>query len=707
MTGTNLQRKRSDYGAALLLTVSIIGLAFVVTLAAFLIGASVAQDTERVASAKVDIANREDVLMRLILQQTATGILPGTDGINGAPQNWTTIMTNAVNQLRATTYVDPAEMAALTGLSGLIPDNMADTGGSTLGIFQGYSSANPEIPFGGTSGLANVVPSYNATVQPPLMSWSGNATLSSSNALTVPQEFFLGSQYTGVSSVVTKLSSVNRWGKITYPNIRFGYKGAGDPFIARRIWWRIPVLYQTAQQTVEDQSGVYRYPKAAINNVPSINYILSVYEIPSQLPISGNANLQIGQNADGTAWGSWVQIAGSIYGDQIQLYGGTYNGVSGVSRGGISSRQQVNVLKQATVAGETYSDNTYDNLKVRETRDLTRSISTTGVGQIGAAPVSVAGNDGKVLMMPVMPGANFYMAAAGTPTHWDLYARPYYRCRIRVIISNTNSKLIYSPTANPQLSTDPTAGAITVKVIALPDTSSQPDQILGIPDSGGTTYPQTSYASGGLPAYMTYTSTGTGTSADRNILVINIGAMVTALGNPAQLYSIYIGSNPTTEPASAATASDPAIAITGTTDLSSFTNGLSIVANQPLYLLDNFNQVKIASLSLFPPTSIYSPDIRYGVSGVNPTLNLVGQVLVDPTPTLSPTPSASPSPAHPLNFVDGAGGAVSASSANNTFNLTEIIDPTPTGTSNSNMQNMPPITRLTLLFTIEKERPTN
>lgn len=698
MTGTNLQRKRSDCGAALVLTVSIIGLAFIVTLAAFLIGASAAQNTERVASAKVDIANREDVLIRDILQQTALGMLPGTNGINGAPQNWTTIMTNAVNDVRATTYIDPTEMAALTGLNGAIPDNMADTGGTNLGIFQGYSSANPEIPFGGTSGLANVVPSYSATAQPPLMNWSGNATLSSSNALTVPQEFFLGSQYTGVSSAVTKLSSANRWGKITYPNIRFGYKGPGDPFIARRVWWRIPVIYQTKQQTIEDQSGVYRYPSA------SANYVLSVYEIPSQLPISGNANLQIGQNADGTAWGSWVQIAGSIYGDQIQLYGGTYSGTSGVSRGGISSRQQVNVLKQATVAGETYSDNTYDNLKVRETRDLTRSISTTGVGQIGAAPVSVAGNDGKVLLVPVMPGAEFYMSAAGTPTHWDLYARPYYRCRIRVIVSNTNSKLIYGPTANPQLSTDPTAGAITVKVIALPDSSSHPDQILGIPDSGGTTYTQTSYASGGLPAYMTYTSTGTGTSADRNILVINIGALVAALGNPAQLYSIYIGSNPITEPASAATTSDPAIAITGTSDLSSFTNGLSIVANQTLYLLDNFNQVKIASLNLFPPTSIYSPDIRYGVSGVNPTLNLVGQVSVDPTPTPSPTPSASPSPAHPLNFVDAAGGAVSASSASNTFNLTEIIDPTPTGTSNSNMQNMPPITRLTLLFTIEKER---
>jgi len=700
MTGTNLQQKRSETGAALLLTVSMIGLAFVVTLAAFLIGASVAQDTERLASAKVDVANREDTLLRLILQQTATGMLPGTDGINGSPQNWITIMTNAVNQLRATTYVDQAELAALTGSTGAIADNTGDTGRTALGplgILQGYDTTQ-EIPFGGTSGVANVVAPYNATIQPPLMSWSGNATLSSSNAVTLPQEFFLGSQYSGLSAAVTKLSLSSRWGLITYPNIRFGYKGPGDPFIARRVWWRIPVVYQTKQQTVEDASSVYRYPSAPAN------YILSVYEIPSQLPISGNANLQIGQNADGTNWGSNVQITGSIYGGQIQLYGGTYSGISGVSRGGISSRQQVNVLGQATVAAgttaaEAYSDNFYDNLKVRETRDLTRSISTTGIAQIGAAPVSVAGNDGKALVVPVMSGANFYMQAPNnTPTHWDLYARPYYKCRIRILISQTDSNLIYNPTANPPLNS--AMGAIKVTIIVSPDTTGHPDQIVGFADSGGitTTYTQTSYATGGLPNYMTYTSTGT--ASGRNILVINIGRMVAALGNPSQLYSIYIGSNPTTEPYNpTATASDPGIAITGTNDLSSFTNGLSIVANQAVYLLDQFNQVKIPATNLFPATSIYSPDIRYGVSGVNPTLNLTGQVSADPTPTPSPIPSPSPTPANPLRFVDAANNAVSISSTSNQFTLTEITDPT--------TKQMPPITRLTLLFTIEKERPAN
>jgi hypothetical protein len=658
--------------------VSIIGLAFIVTVAAFLLAASNGQNTSRLASAKVDIATREDALMREILQQTATGMLPGTDGVTGPILNWTNIMTNAVNQLRATTFVDPTELATLPGLTAVIPANMGDTAGTSLGIFQGYN--NSEIPFGGTSGLANdvslKVPTfldptpYNPNVQPPLMNWSGNATLSSTTALTYPQEFFLGSQYTGLTSAVTKLSLSNRWARITYPNVRFGYKQPGDTnFIARRVWWRIPVVYQTTQQTAEDQVGVNRYP-----SVPA-NYVISVYEIPSQLPISGNANLKIGLDDSNTAWGSGVQVAGSIYGGKIQLFGGTYSGVS--------SRQQVNVNSAATVGGVPYSNSNFDAVGTREQMALTQTV-------MGAAPVSVAGNDGKVSLVPVMPGNQFYMSASATPTHWDLYARPYYRCRVRIIISGTNPTLIYSPSATPQMSSAAGAGAISVNVIVLADSSSQPDQILGFLDSAATTttYSQTSYAdaAGTLPPWMTYTSTGTGTASDRNILMINVGTMITALGSPAQLYSIYVGSHPTTEPASPTTASDPGVGITGTNDLQLFTAGLSIVSNQTLYLLDSFNQVATKRA-----TSIYAPDVRYGISGVNPLVGLTGQISVDQA-----SPLSSPTPGSPLSFADADGTSISTSSGSNTFTLTEITDPTTV--------QMPPITRLTLLFTVEKER---
>src|SRR6516165_7600518 len=184
MIGTNLQRKRSDHGASLVLLVSIIGVAFIVTVAGFLAAASYSQDRARLASAKVDIATREDALMREILQQTATGMLPGTNGVTGPILNWTAIMTNAANNLRATSYVDPAELAALQS-SGVIPANVtpANLGDTALGIFNG--------PFGGTSGVPSIVSGSNAnnpTVQPPLMNWSGGTTLSSATASITPQE---------------------------------------------------------------------------------------------------------------------------------------------------------------------------------------------------------------------------------------------------------------------------------------------------------------------------------------------------------------------------------------------------------------------------------------------------------------------------------------------------------------------------------------
>jgi hypothetical protein len=672
MTSTHLQRKRSDHGASLILLVSIIGLAFIVTVAAFLVAASYSQDRARLASAKVDVATREDALMRDILQQTATGMLSGTI--------WTAIMTNAANDpngaangnnLRATSYVDPAELAVLPGLTGVIPANMGDTAGTPLSIFNGY---NREVPFGGTSGLLNDVSlsnANNAAAQPPLMNWSGGTTsvpLSPATALTTPQEFFLGSLNTAGTS---PQSTGNRWAQLTYPNIRFGYRQPDKQtgknlFVARRVWWCIPLFYQAAQPTAEYQAGK---DPAGVNSFPSAqaNYVLSVYEIPSQLPISGNANLQIGADTSGTAWGSNISVTGSISGDQITLSGGNYSGVS--------SRQQVQVQvgNPATVGGVPYSSDStgsaFDQPGTREQMALTQ---TPGA----AAPVSVAGNDGKVLLVPVMPGNDFYMAAPGAPTHWDLYARPYYRCRIRVIISGTNSTIIYNPNQTP--TTNTAAGAITVQIIILPDPSSSPDQILGFPDSAATTltFTQTSVAAGGLPTYMNYTSTATG---DRNILVIDVGQMVNALGNPASLYSIYIGSNPTTEPDAPSTANDPGVAITDTNDLSAFTSGLSIVTNQTLYLLDEFNQgpTKV-------PTSLYAPDVRYGISAINLHVNLNGQVAVVARP--------GPSSVNPLSFTSNNGGSIASS--NTSATLTEVTDPT----------KIPPITALNLLFTIEKER---
>lgn len=685
-----LRQKRSESGEALVLTVAVIGLAIIVTAAAFLLAARTAQDTERVASAKVDIATREDALMRAILQQTAQGMLPGPTTLGGV--NWTAIMTAAVNQVGATTYVDPTEVTTLLGAN-VIPANMGDTGGSSLAIFQGYQQ---EVPWGGTTGLANLVNAANTTaVQPPQLVWAANANISATTATTNPQQFFLGSQMSATGTSTTSPSG--RWGTIPFPNIRFGFMRPGDSMAARRAWWRVPVLYQTTQGSLE-APGSSRFPGA------SANYILSIYEIPSQLPITGNANIQLGLNPDGSGWGNTtasaggqVQITGSTYGDAVQLDGGTYSG-------GISSRRQLNIAQTSSVAGENFTDNTYNDLGVREQKDLTRVI--------GAAPVSVAGDSGKALLVPLLSGQDFYLPAAAnylpasTPTTWDLYARPYFHCRIRIMISGTISDPNADPKnafnySNGQINTTGNTGAITVTVSYLPDTGGLPDAVFGVSDSASgwtkKTYVQTNnlggtgnFGSNGIlqdgnhvnSGFLIYTSTSTGNSAiDSNILEIDLLKLYSTLGlNPSQCYSIYIGCAPSQNPNNLGP-QNLGVAIMDAGDLSAFTNGLSIVTPQRLYLTGSFNNgVTVV------PTSLYAPDLRYGIDAIPAQLNLTGQI------SISQVTQNSSTAVNPLSFVNGANAVITG--AGNTYKLNAINNP----------KGLPPITRLNLLFTVEKER---
>jgi hypothetical protein len=717
-TSTRLRLRRSEKGEALIITISVIGFAIIVTVAAFILSASMAQNTERVASAKVDIANREDTLMRAILQQTVSGVFP-SNVATGVGADWTPIMTNAVNQVAATSYVDPNEASTLLGPN-VIPANMADPddGSAALSIFQGYQQ---EVPYGGTTGVANLVSAYNANVEPPELIWVSNANISATNAATNPLQFFLGSQVSAGGNATTSPSG--RWGIVPYPNIRFGLMRPGDNMVARRVWWRIPVLYETALQTIEAQTAgtaVTRYPGMLAN------YILSVYEIPSQLPITGNANIQLGVNPDGSGWGNTslggsqkVQISGSIYGDSVQLSGGTYGG-------GISSRNQVNVLNSSTVAGETFGDNTYNNLGVREQMDLTRMNG----GQPVTAGVSVAGDNGKVLMVPLASGNAFYLPSpSAVPTAWDLYSLPYYHCRIRITISNTNSNLNYQ---NGVVSA--TAGAITVKISYLPDTAQLPDAVFGVADSPAwpsVTYAQASNSdilqngpnaggasSGALtnpvtqtPAnFLLYTSTATG-NQDCNVLEIDLLQMYVSLGlNPAECYSIYIGCSPSQAPNSG-NANYPNIVIKDADDLTgttlqagnpspTFTNGLSIVSTQRIYLVGGAIQQALLTNSGFntvpwpnppdpgnpyPATSIYAPDVRYGMTDLTPTIAVTGQIAVSQT-----TPGSSP--INPLSFSTGANNTISGTASSYTLKAV------------SNPRSLPPISRLNLVFTLEKER---
>ena len=169
----------------------------------------------------------------------------------------------------------------------------------------------------------------------------------------------------------------------------------------------------------------------------------------------------------------------------------------------------------------------------------------------------------------------------------------------------------------------------------------------------------------------------------RNILVINVAAMVATLAIQrwaaildgvcaTALLSLYrLQSNDrTSEPRRPLAI--PASPLPDTSDLSAFSNGLSIVSNQTLYLLDAFNQVRCRR-SIGDEYFRARHSVRNLRDQSQCRLALTGQISVDQaSPLIQASPS--PTPGSPLLFLDAAGNRVST--LTNKFTLTEITDPT-------------------------------
>jgi hypothetical protein len=115
-----------------------------------------------------------------------------------------------------------------------------------------------------------------------------------------------------------------------------------------------------------------------------------------------------------------------------------------------------------------------------------------------------------------------------------------------------------------------------------------------------------------------------------------------------------------------------------------------MVSPQRVYLTGSFNNggsgvtgasgIKVA-------TSVYAPDLRYGIDQSPVQINMAGQI------SISQVNESSGTTINPLNFSNAGGNSIVGSG--NTYKLNAITNP----------RALPPITRLNLLFTVEKERP--
>jgi hypothetical protein len=562
-------------------------------------------DVQAKSQVKIDYAQKEDALLRALLQivpNKAIGAMQTGSNLNPAFYSWDTIFSEAIQLSNAETAIDANMLGSLGTASGVTPVS-GNTGDGSLGAVSSFVS-----PISGTGSLVNP----GDTRETAMLSSSISGKLPAPLYATSGTDYSRDRQYPIISLTKTHSASWTkgiqlspadypRYNLYTYPNIRFGYARPGDLFVAKRNWWAFSMKFGGANSI----------------GVPTVkkNYLLSIYEVPSQLPISSAGFMSVGQHEDGTAWND-AQVTGGVYADRLQT-----QGTVSVTDGLFSARSSLNFSNSTSVNGVNLSNN-FDALGVRESRE------TQATGNFHQA--SLGGNVGKVAFIPLNTGSSFLaMQTDGavstrlSSTGWNDYTNGAIQSQMRIEIRNMQSLTNQIPTSI-RFHYRNTSGSLVYQTYTRNSNWPTENQ------SGGSAFPfQTAVLDIG-----------------RRVLIVHLDrlpAFLASRGNAADLTvnnSLHIYPNSTrtrvVEPSIPSLSSDVAVALRGGSDMSAFTEGFSLVTNLRTYVSESLNTVPImapanaglpAGEPYYPPISLFAPEKRFGESmSFNHPIDFSGQV---------------------------------------------------------------------------------
>ena len=541
-----------------------------------------------------DYHQREEALLRALVAvfpKNAIGCMrEGYAATND--YSWATIFAEAAT-MASTVQSLPPDMVATLGLQTARNGDVADTSTTNVTTWITSLTGVQGTVTPGTTAYANVFQGAAfAGKVPPLL----NATqaLQTADALlpVVGTAKYYSTQSTDTMADVTKYPLYNL---IPYPNIRFGYAAAGQPFVAKRNWWAFTVKFGSTA--------------ASATPVVAKNYVLSLYEIPSQLPIEGAAFTQIGNYASGTAWDpSVITIAGGVYGNQLSMNGGF-----GMQR--IAGRQSIQMAGTMSLNG-TSVGNDFDSPGVREQLQV-QLLSDV-------LPVALSANSGRLSFVPIQRGTDFLTKMTTTVDGWEAYTRGVEQCQVSVEATAMVSLADQTPTS--------------IRVKFLSPSGSNVQVVL----QRGTNWPTLlQNPNSGIPFQTELTDSNrsclTFYPTQLNAWLLANGGASVAVNN-----SVRFNTDPTTNPLTVQPIANPptpdnmAVIIRKGLDLTLYTAGLSIVAPLRIYIGDDLNATPMAAAPtgsglaagtvFYPPLSIFGGEIRIGTTTAIRPFELHGQV---------------------------------------------------------------------------------
>jgi hypothetical protein len=604
---------------------------------------------------RADYLSKEDAALRSMLSIVPNrAILAMQSGsasqANSATLTWASIFQDALTQANAGAAIS-ADVASKTGLDTTYSGNTGDTAINNINVV--FKAISPETGYV-ASGCANAL----GTSFPPAL----NTT--SANVVTLDQSYPIvsSSKYYGTyasARVGAPVATYPQFNLIPYPNIDFGYGTQGSNFVAKRNWWAFSV-------------NLYDHDNAAQNGGidQSRDYVLSLYEIPSQLAISADAFATLGQHSSGTDWGSEISVEGQVFAGRADVQGAG-------SLAGLASRRGMSVSSSSKIGNQSFTSDPFA-LGLRETYQI-----TTGAFY----PVSMSSETGRAAFVPINRGIAFYdrfhndvwgtPTSVLSPTNWNDYSVGALQCAMKLDVIGVISATDQTPTVirftykvngadvSEDIPVDTTAWATATPRV--------PFDVVVLSGSR----PCVVFKPELLKAYLA--PKGADDLSVNNSIAVNA--------------NYRTGSVDVKKPSFPCVDSDVGLILTECTDLTEFTKGFSLVTNLRLYIADDFNMTATTPPSgitgtFYPPASLFAPERRFGSADEPWKVEHAGSV----GSLAGNDQSATSSSIHLLDLKTGGGNTLAADKMS--VNLKPVTHP----------GALPPISAMNWLMVLEEKR---
>ncbi len=662
---------------------------------------------------RVDYAEKEEAVLRSIVAITPNRAVRAMQHNSNSssstrnPLRWQNIFTESLAMANAGTSI-PSSLLSSLNIANL---RVANTGDSALGtpsrIFKalnaetGYASAGINRSLGTGFPVPLSTSDTNTTARDPIYPIISNDKIHG----TLAQ-----------SGVGLPVATYPKFNLLTYPQINFGYARPGDPFVAKRNWWGFSM---DVADHDDDKTLVARSRR---------NFVLSLYEIPSQLAISADSFMSLGRFESGEEWQN-VTIEGGVFAGKAIVEGET-------ALTALASRRGMTLSGDAAIGGQSFANSPFSP-GVREAYQIT-------TGEF--FPVSMASESGRVAFVPINRGADFFdrfshstESTTLSPTTWNNYSIGALQCAMQLDVTDCVNSTNKTPT---KLRFSYLKGGVRQNLDIVIDSSG----VVGLPPGYlfaanenqsydfGSAVVDVAYGKNGVYAFQTgvtglinYNNARFGDplvgivksgyykpSYPFEVKTLPSGKICVALypqrftnflaslnaDSTAVNHSIVVNVDYTTttgsvnlsKPVIPCTELDYGVIIQECADLTSFTKGFSLVTNLRTYIGDDFNVVEATpptgytpTGSYFPPVSLFAPEKRYGVE-VDPfAVSVSGQMG-------SLASELAANPVRPMDSKTVSGSALAANRI--TVNLRPITHPA----------ELPPITMMNWLLVLEERR---